>query len=107
MRTVTVCLCFCFCLPVPVQVWGHDRGGERPLDGGHEPLRARPHVEGAKEQSHSDRYLLAWQPGVDFEIGLKSASSFFRFWKENAFVLLCFWLLRAADTAGICRAQNH
>lgn len=44
----------------------HDRRGERPVHGGDEPLGAGPHAEGAEEQSHPDRYLLAWQPRIDF-----------------------------------------
>lgn len=52
-----------------VQMWGYDRSRQRPVNCGHEPFCTRSHVEGAKEQSHSDSYLLAWKPGVGFEIG--------------------------------------
>lgn len=48
-------------------MWRYDRGREWPVNCGDEPFCVSPHVEGAAEQSHSDRYLLAWQPGVDFE----------------------------------------
>lgn len=54
------------------QMWRYDRGGQRPVDCGHEPFCASSHVEGAEEQSHSDSYLLAWQPGVGSEIGFES-----------------------------------
>lgn len=50
-------------------MWGYDRSRQRPVNCGHEPFCTRSHVEGAKEQSHSDSYLLAWKPGVGFEIG--------------------------------------
>lgn len=55
-------------------MWRHDRGCERPVDRGHEPLGAGPHAEGAEKQSHADRHLLAWQPRVDFEFDVKSNS---------------------------------
>lgn len=55
-----------------MQVWRHDRGRKRPVDRGHEPLGVGPHAEGAEEQSHADSGLLAWQPGVDSEVGFKS-----------------------------------
>lgn len=53
-------------------MWRYDRSRERPVNRGHEPFRTGSHVEGAEEQSHSDGYLLAWQPGIDFEIGFES-----------------------------------
>lgn len=58
-------------------MWRHDRGCERPVDRGHEPLGTGPHAEGAEKQSHADRHLLAWQPGVDFEFDVKSNSFLF------------------------------
>lgn len=52
-------------------MWRHDCRRQRPVNCGHEPFRTGPHAEGAEEQSHSDSHLLAWQPGVDFEIGFE------------------------------------
>lgn len=101
MKIVTSPFLFVF-----VQMWRYDRSRQRPVNCGHEPLRAGSHAEGAEEQSHSDGYLLAWKPGVGFQICFESNVFLFRLWKETPFAVMCFWL-RAADTAGVGRAPNH
>lgn len=53
-------------------MWRHDRSSQRPVNRGHEPFCTSAHVEGAAEQSHSDSYLLAWKPGVGFEVSFES-----------------------------------
>lgn len=50
-------------LPSP-QVRRHDRRGQRPVDGGDEPLGSGAHAEGAAQPRGADRGLLARQPGV-------------------------------------------
>lgn len=97
MKTVNSPFLFLF-----VQMWRYDRGRQWPVDRGHEPLCTGPHVEGAEKQGHSDRGLLAGQPGV----GL--AANAFLVWasERNPLVMSCLWL-GAPDAAGVHRAPNH
>lgn len=48
-------------------MWWHDRGGQRPVDSGNEPLGAGAHAEGAAQPGGAHRGLLARQPGIDQE----------------------------------------
>lgn len=81
-------------------MWRHDRGGERPVDCGHEPLRLSAHAEGAEEQSHSDGYLLAWQPGVDLETGFESNIFLFQVLGRRPFSCIVFLVVRSWSMQG-------
>lgn len=47
-----------------LQVRRHDRGGQQPVDGRHEPLGAGAHAEGAAQPRGPHRHLLARQSGI-------------------------------------------